>query len=368
MTSALLGHPRTATQPERTSVLLPDVSQVREQWLKSEGFSYTYKYFEVPESLDPPTLILCGAFQTFQSWNSYVKVFLSRGKSVLLLALPGTGDSEPLPSDYSIEFLADSIRQLLDHLGLEKVSIISPSYSSPTAYSFAQKYPKRIRNLLLCGTMRKIPSPLTPYVSRSISTLDRGDMEAFANEVLGITGPRVGHGLLCTDSTKPIARRKLALRILHSQLVNLSHDDRLRYKYNTYRLLKHRFFDLRRPPAVRTLVFTGEHDTFTKAHLNRNIAAHIPGSKFTTVLEADHMFHLEQFDTTSELFYRFSQDLPIENLSGISPVEHFPLRAAETMTGLELVRNSGIGLFLGRRKQLHGSGKVQPAYAVCRAS
>jgi pimeloyl-ACP methyl ester carboxylesterase len=260
----------------------------------------------------------------------------------------------------------------LDHLGLEKVSIISPSYSSPTAYCFAQKHPERIRNLQLCGTMQKIPTPLTPYVSRSISTLDSGNMEEFANEVLGITGPRVGHGLLCTDPSKPIARRKLALRILYSQLVNLSHDDRLRYKYNTYRLLKHRFFDLRRPPTVPTLVFTGEHDTFTKPHLNRNIATHLPGSKFTTVLEADHMFHLEQFDTTSELFYRFSQNLSIDNLSGITPVESFPLRAGETLSGLEMVRHSRIGLLLGGRKpmgvgprkQIRGSGKVHVRYAI----
>lgn len=367
MTSAL-GQPLTATQPETTSVLLADVHQIRDHWLTSDGFSYAYKFFQAPQNLGPPTLILCGAFQTFQSWNSYAKVFLSNGKSVLLLALPGTGISEPLPPDYSIDFLADSILQLLDHLGLEKVSIISPSYSSPTAYSFAQKHPERIRNLLLCGTMQKIPSPLTPYVSRSISTLDSGNMEEFANEVLGITGPRVGHGLLCTDPSKQIARRKLALRILHSQLVNLSHDDKKRYKYNTYRLLKHRFFDLRCPPAVRTLVFTGEHDTFTKPHLNRRIAAHIPGSQFTTVLEADHMFHLEQFVTTSELFYRFSQDLPINNLSGISPVERFALLTGETMTSLELPRNSGIGLIRGRRKLMRGSGKVALGSCLSRAS
>ena len=363
MTSALR-HSGTATQAERASILLPDVPPVGADWLSCDGFSYTYKFFQAPESREPPTLILCGAFQTFQSWNSYVKVFLSRGQSVLLLALPGTGDSEPLPPDYSIDFLADSIRQLLDHLGLEKVSIISPSYSSPTAYSFAQKHPERIRNLLLCGTMQKIPAPLTPYVSRSISTLDKGNMEEFANEVLGITGPRVGHGLLCTDPSKSIARRKLALRILRSQLVNLSDDDKLRYKYNTYRLLKHRFFDLRRPPAVPTLVFTGEHDTFTKPHLNRNIAAHLPGSQFTTVLEADHMFHLEQFATTSELFYRFSQDLPIDNLSGISPVEKFPLHTRKSMSGLELVRNRKMGLLLGRRKQMSGSRDAHVGYAV----
>jgi pimeloyl-ACP methyl ester carboxylesterase len=300
-----------------------DLSDSTKQWLTKGGFQYTYKAFWHRENAKPPTLILCGAFQNFQSWNSYVKVFLERGKSVILLALPGTGESEPVPPEYSIEFLADSIRQLLDHLGLGSVSIIAPSYSSPTAYSFVQSHPDRVKNLLLCGTMQKIPTPLIPYVARSIGTMDDGNMEQFANEVLGITGPRVGHGLLCADPGKPIARRKLALRILYSQLVNLSEEDKLRYKYNTYRLLQHRFFDLQHPPTVPVLVFTGEHDTFTKPHLCRGIAEKIPGAIFTTVLEADHMFHLEQFGVTSELFYRFPHGLPLDGLAGISTVENF---------------------------------------------
>lgn len=299
---------------------------VKEQWLTADGYAFSYMFFPGEDCHEPPTLILCGAFQNFQSWNSYVKVFLARGKSVVLLSLPGTGESEPLPPEYGIDFLAASILQVVDHLSLEKVSIISPSYSTPAAYHFAQQFPERVRNLLLCGTMEEIPSPLRPYVARSITTLREGKMEQFANEVLGITGPRVGHGLLCTDPSKPIARRKLALRILQSQLINLPQEDRLRYEYNTFRLLLHPCFDLKRPPAVPALVFTGEHDTFTKPHLSRRIAAHLPESLFTTVLEADHMFHLEQFATTSELFYRFSQGQSVEGVPGISPVEKFPVK------------------------------------------
>ena len=309
------------TLPEAILSEQVELPLVENEWLISAGFSYAYKFFRAPGDSGPPTLILCGAFQNFHSWSSYVKVFLARGKSVLLLALPGTGESEPLPPEYSIEFLADSILRLLNSFSLEKVAIIAPSYASPAGYSFAQDHPDRVKNLLLCGTMERIPAPLTPYVAHSIATLERGDMEQFADEVLGLMGPRVGHGLLCADPSKVIPRRKLVLRILRSQLIKLSEEDKLRFKYNTYRLIQHSFFDLGRPPAVPVLVFTGEHDTFTKAHLCRRIAAHIPGSQFTTILEADHMFHLEQFDTTSELFYRFSQELPLHGLSGISDLE-----------------------------------------------
>lgn len=353
----------TTIQSTKVSPRISELPQAQEMWLASAGFSYVYKFFQVPGCSDPPTLILSGAFQNFQSWNSYVKMFLARGKSVLLLALPGTGDSEPLPPEYSIDFLADSIRQLLDHLGLEKVALISPSYSSPTAYAFAQQHPERLRNLLLCGTMQKIPSPLAPYVAHSITSMDEGKMEQFADEVLGITGPRVGHGLLCTDPNKPIARRKLALRILRSQLVNLSKEDRLRYKYNTYRLLQHRFFNLRRPPVVPSLVFTGEHDTFTKPHLCRRIAKHLPGAQFTTVLEADHMFHLEQFDTTSELFYRFSQALPLHDVVGISPLEAFQGPSPLIRSWQPRLQKPKVRL-VQERNRMHDLNKRQLLHAV----
>lgn len=322
----LLTSDQPASQPTHSLEPLRGVPLVKEQWLTSSGYAFAYKFFPGEDDHETPTLILCGAFQRFQSWNSYVTFFLAQGKPVLLLSLPGTGESEPLPPEFGIDFLAASILQLLDHLGLEKVSIISPSYSTPAAFQFAYCHPERITNLVLCGTMEEIPSNLRPYVSHSITTLREGRMEQFANEVLGITGPRVGHGLLCTDPAKPVVRRKLALRILQSQLINLSHDDRLRYEYNTLRLLQHPCIDIKHPPKVPTLVFTGEHDTFTKPHLTRRIAAQIPDSQFTTILEADHMFHIEQFAVTSELFYRFSHNLSLEEIAGIGPLERFPVK------------------------------------------
>ena len=302
-----------------------ELPAVEDQWLSSDGYSFPYKLYQSKDCLEPPTLILCGAFQTFHSWNYYVRKFLENGKSVLLMCLPGTGESEPLPPEFGIDFLAASIRQVLDHLGLFEVSIISPSYSTPAAYLFAQQHTERVRNLILCGTMQEIPSPLQPYVAHSLTTLREGRMEQFAEEVLGLSGPRVDHGLLCTNLDKPVARRKLALRILRSQLINLSADDRLRYEYNTLRLLQHNFNDLNKPPISPTLIFTGEHDTFTKAHLSREFASKFPDAVFTTILEADHMFHLEQPEATAQLFFRFAQGYALDDVVGISDLEQFRL-------------------------------------------
>jgi pimeloyl-ACP methyl ester carboxylesterase len=318
-------HPQqSASAPE--SAELP---VAKDHWLRAAGYRFCYRLFMGSNTQAVPTLIMSGAFQNFNSWNSTAKTFLAQGKTVVLLNLPGTGDCDPLPPDFGISFLAESIRQVLDHAGIEKVNIISGSYSSPAGYLFAQKYPERVGNLVLCGTMKEIPKHLRPYVARSITTLRQGRMEQFANEVLGISGPQAGHGLLCTDDQKPVARRKLALRLLYSQLVGLSADDRLRYEYNTLRLLSsHDCFDLSRPPSAKTLIFTGEHDSFTRPEFCRRIAAALPDSTYTTIKEADHMFLIQQFAATCQLFYHFSYGLALSGIKDIHPLERFSKKTA----------------------------------------
>jgi pimeloyl-ACP methyl ester carboxylesterase len=320
--SQILNQHSAPHKPASPQVAELDVPQ--DQWLMAGGYGFCYRLFAGKNIEAVPTLIMSGAFQNFSSWNSTVKHFLAQGKTVILLNLPGTGHCDPLPPHFGIDFLAVAIRQVLDHAGIEKVNIISPSYSTPAGYLFAQWHPERVRNLLLCGTMEEIPKNLRPYVARSITTLREGRMEQFADEVLGISGPQAGHGLLCTDPDKPVARRKMALRILYSQLVSLTDDDRLRYEYNTLRLLlSNECIDVHRPPTAKTLIFTGEYDSFTKPEYCRKIASALPDAAFTTIQNADHMFHIEQFPVTCELFYRFSYDFPLSDIEGIHPLEEF---------------------------------------------
>lgn len=146
-------------------------------------------------------------------------------------------------------------------------------------------------------------------------------MEQFANELLGISGPQQGCGLICTDPEKPIARRKLAHRLLYSQLINMNAADREKYVINTKRLLNHGQIALGSPPAVRTLVFTGEHDCFTRPEFCREIASAFCKATFTTIQQADHLFHIEQFDTTAELLFRFSYNQPIDDIPMLNAIE-----------------------------------------------
>jgi len=96
--------------------------------------------------------------------------------------------------------------------------------------------------------------------------------------------------------------------MLFRGLVRMDDRDLLRFIWNTQRLLRHTALELDRPPHVPTLVFTGEHDTFTRPERCKWVADHIPGVRFTTIPAADHVFHLQQFDATVDLLWRFVSD------------------------------------------------------------
>lgn len=299
----------------------PDVSSAPSKRLSHRGFKFSYKQISLDNAQHIPTLFVSGAFQSMQSWYRFAKYFLEQGKPVIMVDLPGTGDSDPLPASFGQDFLAEVIGVMLDAAGVERVSIVSASYGTPTAYCFAQAFPHRVVNLVLCGTMKEIPEHLRPGVAHTLVPLKKGDMEQFANEVLGISGPQKGNGLICTDSAKKIERQKLAKRLLYSQLVTMNPIDRHKYELNTLRLLEQGRINLDATPSCNTLIFTGEHDCFTLPAYCREIAEAFSACTFTTIQNADHLFHIEQFDTTAQLLHQFSYNQPINQIAKLNPIE-----------------------------------------------
>lgn len=262
-----------------------------------------------------PILFLSGAFQSMDSWKRFVRAFESTG-DVLLVDLPGSGCADALPSEYGLDYLTDALRHLLDELRIDRVYLIAASYGSPVAYRFAQREPERVAKLVLAGIMKEIPERRIETVQESVELAISGDTRRLAALAC--------EGLLCQNPDKPIVRRRLARRVLAGGLTAMNREDRHRYILNTRRLLLHDPLDLDRPPEVPTLVFTGEHDVFTTPDACYEVAMRIPDAYFTTILEADHLFHVERFDVTAELLLRFQQGDLERPHGGWSP----PKRAA----------------------------------------
>ena len=58
-----------------------------------------------------------------------------------------------LPGRWTSESVADQLAATLDHLGLERVTMIAHSFSGCVQLGFAAKYPDRIERLIFCDTL-----------------------------------------------------------------------------------------------------------------------------------------------------------------------------------------------------------------------
>ncbi len=294
--------------------------------LSLDGRKFQGRIFTHPSSSATPIFFLSGAFQTMDSWKKFVEFFAPH-RTVLLADLPGTGSSDVLPKEYSLDFLAESARMVLDHCGVERSHIVGASYGSPIAYRMAQLWPERLFRMVLAGVMKKVPEHKWQRVFNTIRMVDEGRMKEFALETLD--------GMLCNDPEKTIARKPLVHRLLGTQLEKMGPADRIKYQQNTLRLLHLEPLDLSNPPRVPTLCFTGEHDVFTTPGYCREIAAAIPGSVYTTLKDADHLFHIEQLEHTLNLFHHFFNALPLSGLPGCNAFECF--QTPETGRNQELI-------------------------------
>ncbi len=283
--------------------------------LNCQGYNYFYRVIESKNDNFEPTIFISGAFQNMDSWKRFVKHF-SRETTVILVDLPGTGKSDTVYENVSLDFFSDALFKIVKDIAVRNFFLVSASYGTPIAYTFAYNYPEFVSKLVLAGTMREIPLHVKEKIMESLRLAEMNLMEEFAEFV-------IQKGFLCLDQSRHINKRELTKRLLYSELNNLTNDALEKYIMNTKRLLSYKSLDLSNSPNVKTLIFTGEYDVFTLPESCREIAVSLSDSIFTSIRNADHLFHIEQFDTTLELLLRFVKGLPLENIEGCNTIEYF---------------------------------------------
>jgi pimeloyl-ACP methyl ester carboxylesterase len=267
-----------------------------------QGLNYCYTINVNNSALMDPIFFVSGAFQDMNSWKLISKHFLS--KATLIHAdLPGMGQADQLPSTYTFDFLVETIRHILKTIDITKVYIISASYGTPIAYKYAQKYPHTVSKLVMAGTMARLSVYTRSLIKKSITIAKTGDSKKFADFVLN-------NGLMyCkSDADLKINKFDFVKRLLLQQLGAFTTKEIENYVQNSERLLREDTLNLIKPMEVETLIFTGENDVFTTPKKSRELAVALHRTVFTTIKNADHLFHLEQTKTTIELLLGFGMN------------------------------------------------------------
>jgi pimeloyl-ACP methyl ester carboxylesterase len=298
--------------PNRTVDDVAAPASQEDRWLEKEGLRYCYRVRHHDQPEFPPTLFLSGAFQTMESWARFAKAF-APFTTVILLDPPGMGRSDLLPQEFGIDFLAGCVRDLIDSQKFDRINIVAASYGTPVAYRLAQMHPDRLGRIVLAGTMREIPPHIRERVRESVETALIGNRQLLAEQV--------ANGLLCRNPHVAIDRRIVAERVLRSGLLRMTDVELRQYASNTTRLLEHEPLDLSRSiRGPEALVFTGEHDCFTRPEHCRQVAEAFGRALFTTINRADHLFHIEQFDVVRDLLLHFMQGTLAEPHAGCGPI------------------------------------------------
>jgi len=113
---------------------------------KTEVGSTAVSYFDKGEG---KTIVLIHGFAGSKLYWEKVLPELSVNNRVIAIDLPGHGDSTMGLENYSIEDMAVLIKELLDKLGLEDVTMFGHSLGGYITLAFAERYPQYLNGFSL---------------------------------------------------------------------------------------------------------------------------------------------------------------------------------------------------------------------------
>jgi pimeloyl-ACP methyl ester carboxylesterase len=99
----------------------------------------------------PPLIFLHGVLGSHRIWTD-LSLDLAHDHLMIAPDLFGHGASDKRTGDYSLGAHAATVRDLLDHLGLSKATIIGHSLGGGIAMQFAYLFPERVEALVLVAS------------------------------------------------------------------------------------------------------------------------------------------------------------------------------------------------------------------------
>jgi pimeloyl-ACP methyl ester carboxylesterase len=220
-----------------------------------------------------PVLVLVhGLGSSSEAWRDSIR-YLARGYRVVALDLPGYGKSDKPRADYSVEYHAAALNDLIDALGAGKVALVGNSMGGWISAITALNHPEKVSHLILVDSaglrQDKLPSinlnPSTKEEERSLL------LALFANKSF-VTEKLVNDQWEYRKDTRYTVQA--TLESLKTKLPLL--DDRLKNI------------------KVPTLIIWGREDTLTPFTDAGRFARGIPGSKLVVIDSAGHLPQVEQ--------------------------------------------------------------------------
>ena len=145
----LLTRPRDVSWPDSINLIY----HAEHSWFTIiDGVRIHYQ--EAGDDKAPPMILIHGFISSNLVWNEVFLPLAKAGFRVIAPDLPGYGYSDkPRDGEYTIAAQARAVLGLMDHLGIEKATIVGASYGGAVAAMLALECPERVARLVLVGAV-----------------------------------------------------------------------------------------------------------------------------------------------------------------------------------------------------------------------
>ena len=232
--------------------------------------------FDGPE--DAPVLVMSNSLATtYEMWDPQLPA-LTEDFRVLRYDRRGHGRSDVPAGPYRVDDLGGDLLELLDSLGLERVSLCGLSIGGVDTMWLSANPPDRVDRLVLCCTAAKLGTPemweerAATARGQGVDALADATLERWFSPAYHASEPRaVAHYREMVAATPPEGYAGCCAALAEWDF-------------------RARLGEIRAP----TLVVAGEDDPATPPDLGREIADGVPGARLHVFPGARHLVNIEQ--------------------------------------------------------------------------
>ncbi len=235
---------------------------------------------------------------------------LSKYFKVIRLDNRGSGKSERPNEPYRMDMFVDDVRGVMDYLQIEKANILGFSLGGMIAQSFALKYPKRLKKLILLNTMSRIhvkEEALEGYIQSRINNYEEkltDPEKAFFNSApLAYSYSFINE--LKADLKKKFHNAFSVEDLINESLIDPATPQDIRNQAKSF--LQFDVFDQLKTIKTPTLIICGRFDKQTPKKLSVKMHEQISNSKLV-VIKGGHSSNKERAPEVNQQIIDFLKD------------------------------------------------------------
>lgn len=238
---------------------------------------------------DAPVAMLSNSLSSNLSmWDDQIAALADHYR-VLRYDQRGHGQSAVTPGPYSFDLLADDVRGLLRHLGIDTVHFVGLSMGGMTGQTLGVRCPDILKSLVLCDTSAHMPPP--ELWDERIALARDGGMAATSDATLGrwFTAP--------FHAARPDAVERVRQMIETTPVEGYAGCCMAIRDMNQTAALTR--------IAVPTCVIVGAEDPSTPVSASKLIHGEIAGSELVIIEDAAHLSNIEKADDFNTALLNF---------------------------------------------------------------